>query len=102
MECISTCPRHRARVLLVDDSRDMVDMMSRLIGSQPDMESVGALGSAEGIVDEVIRRGAEIVVLDLTMPGPPALGAIGALAASAPSCRVIAFSGYDDPETRGE
>jgi len=42
------------------------------------------------------------VVLDLTMPGPDPVEAIRVLAERAPSCRVIAFSGYDDPETKDE
>lgn len=90
----------RTRVLCVDDSPDMAEMLVRLMRAQPDLEDAGALDSAEGIVDEVVRRRADVVVLDLTMPGPPPLGAIRAIADHVPSCRVIAYSGYDDPGTR--
>jgi len=93
---------HRTRILCVDDSADVADMLARLVRSEPDLESVGTLGSAEGLVDEVIRLRAEVVVLDLTMPGPSPLAAIHDLAVRAPSCRVIAFSGYDDPGTKDE
>jgi len=86
--------------MCVDDSPDLTDMMTWAIRQEPDLEDAGAMGSAEGIVEEVIRRRVDIVILDLTMPGPDPLGAISALADGAPLCRVIAFSGHDDPETR--
>jgi len=90
----------RTRVLCVDDSPDLADMLARLVGASPDMINVGTLGSAERIVEEVILHRADVVVLDLTMPGPDPLAAIGLLAKHAPKCRVIAFSGFDDPGTR--
>ena len=90
----------RTRVLCVDDSPDMADMLERLIGSAADMVSVGTLGNAVRICEEVISRRADVVVLDLTMPGPDPLAAIALLAERAPLCRVIAFSGYDDRATR--
>lgn len=97
----SRTPAHpRTRVLCVDDSKDTVDMLARLVGGQPDMVSVGELDCADRIAEEAILRRADVVVLDLTMPGPPPLAAIGLLAERAPRCRVIAFSGYDDPGTR--
>jgi len=90
----------RTRVLCVDDSPDLVEMLARLVGGAPDMVSVGKLGSAERMAEEVVLRRADVVVLDLTMPGPAPLAAIGLLAELAPHCRVIAYSGYDDFETR--
>jgi len=77
-------------------------MLARLIRDQPDLEDAGVLDRAEGLVDEVLGQRADVVVLDLTMPGPDPMGAIRALALRVPSCRVIAFSGYDDPEMKDE
>jgi DNA-binding NarL/FixJ family response regulator len=95
-------PVSRTRVLCVDDSPDVARMLERLLRDERDLESVGVLHSAEGIVDEVLGRRADVVVLDLTIPGCDTLAAICALAGRAPACRVIAFSGYDDPETRAD
>ena len=94
------------RVLCVDDSADICAILERLIRRDPDLESVGTLCSTRGIVDEAIKRAADVVVLDLTMPSPEAdldpMDAIRELARRAPACRVIAFSGHDDAETRDE
>ncbi|CAN5679367.1 hypothetical protein BH11PLA1_BH11PLA1_20280 [soil metagenome] len=96
----SAAAHPRTRVLCVDDSPDMADVLARLVRAQPDFEVAGTLGSAEGLMDEVARRRVDVVVLDLTMPGPDPISAIRALAESTPGCRVIAYSGYDDAETR--
>ncbi len=90
----------RTRVLCVDDSGDITDMLAQLVDGTPDMVCVGTLDSAKRIAEEVILHQADVVVLDLTMPGPAPLEAIGLLAERAPRCRVIAYSGYDDLETK--
>ena len=91
---------HRTRVLCVDDAPDITEMLARLVRREPDLEDAGALDSAEGIAEEVVRRRVDVVVLDLNMPGPSPIEAIPAIAARAPSVRVIVYSGYDDPATR--
>ena len=92
----------RTRALLVDDSRDVTGALARFVAMHADLECVGELDCAEGLVEEVVQRRPDVVVLDLTMPGSCPLGTIRALAARVPSCRVIAHSGYDDPNTREE
>ena len=91
----------RLRVLCVDDSLETTEMLSALIASQPDLEVAGTLSGVDSIVEEVKRRRADVVVLDLTMPGPPVLGAIRALQEQVPACRIVAFSGYSDPSIQG-
>ncbi len=93
-------PSSRARVLCIDDAPDITEMLARLIRREPDLDDAGALDSVDGLVAEVERRGATIVVIDLSIPGGEPLKAIRELTARAPSCRIIAYSGYDDPETR--
>lgn len=92
-------PRGRIRVLCVDDCPDAVGLMARLIDAQPDMESVGVLPCADRVLDEIERCGPAVVVMDLTMPGVSPLDTIRSVSDLCPSCRVIAFSGYDDAET---
>lgn len=74
-------------------------MLARLVRGQPDLEDVGTLDSADGLVEEVGRSEPDIVVLDLTMPGRPPLDAIRVITERFVRCRVIAFSGYDDADT---
>jgi DNA-binding NarL/FixJ family response regulator len=80
----------------------MVHMLARLVSAEPDLESVGELTSAGALVEEVLKRHADVAVIDLTMPGTPPLDAIRDLSDRVPTCRVIAFSGYDDAATVDE
>ena len=90
----------KARVYLVDDSADIRDVYQRMINRQSDLECVGAAESTVGLEEAVRRAGAEVAVIDLVGPDRDALEAIRATAAAAPGCRIIAFSGHDDRETR--
>jgi len=88
------------RVLCVDDSPDICDLLSQMMRGQADLECVGSLGSAAGLVEEARLKRADVVVLDLTMAGADAMGAMRALVEALPACRVIAYSGHDDARTR--
>jgi len=88
-------------VLLVDDSADLATVVMRLIAAQPDMEATGVLQSSAGVDAEVERLRPDVLVMDLSIPGESPLEAVRALKASAaPAVHVIAYSGYDDPQTR--
>ena len=67
-----------------------------------DLECVGELDCAEALVERVVQRRPEVVVLDLTMLGACPLGRSVPWPSVFPTCRVIAQSGHNDPETREE
>ena len=64
------------------------------------MENLGVLSNTDGVVDVVAQKKAEVLVLDLSIPGPPPLQAIEAVTRAVPTCRVLAYTGHDDPGTR--
>lgn len=87
------------RVLCADDQPDMRLLLQRLIDDQPDMTTVGALDTADELVEQVGARKPDVVVLDLTMPGRHPLEALRELSLREPKVRVLVMSGYDDPAT---
>ncbi len=97
----------RIRVLCVDDNEDIPEMLSRCIAAESDMESAGCLHSADDLVAAVDRTGANVVLMDLGMPGRDPLAAVRELAAARPArgnsvgpgadgARVIVYSGRSD------
>lgn len=86
----------RTRVMCVDDSEDIGEMLRRLVLRTDDLEFVGSLVSTGGLAGEVERRRPDVLVMDLSMPGECPLEAIREIAACRPGCRVIAYSGTDD------
>jgi DNA-binding NarL/FixJ family response regulator len=89
----------RVKVLCVDDSHDIVQLYSRMVNGEPDMCCVGTLGQADALADEVERTQADVVVLDLSMPGRDPLEALSDLSRQIDRVRTIVFSGYDDAQT---
>jgi DNA-binding NarL/FixJ family response regulator len=87
------------RVLCVDDIPDVADAIRLIIDSDPSMQCVGCLRSANDLVAKVRGRNPrpDVVVLDATMPGRDPIDAMRDLAAECPSARTIIFSAHDDP-----
>lgn len=90
------------RVLCVDDNADLAEVYASVIDNEDDMQSVGTLGSADALCETVRAKGANVVLMDLTMPGKSAMEAIEEMSRVIPACRMIAISGFDDPRTVDE
>jgi DNA-binding NarL/FixJ family response regulator len=90
----------RARILLVDDSPDILDLYQRLINKQTDLECVGARTSTQELEAAVQESRADLAVIDLVGTGRNAVAAIEATTASCPDCLIVVFSGHDDSATR--
>lgn len=96
----------KIRVLCVDDHTSLPEMLGLCIAAEPDMVSVGSLHTADDLTAEVERTNADVVLLDLSMPGKDPLDAVRELAAarrngvggrrSVGGAHVIAFSGRSD------
>lgn len=88
------------RVMCVDDMPDVVHVLERLLNSEPGFLPVGSLLRADGLAGEAIRLRADVVLLDLSMPGKKSLDAVRELCKASSSCRVIVYSGsIDDGDT---
>lgn len=87
------------RVLCIDDSPDVLAVLTMLLNRAPDLTCVGALGTADGLTAEVESRGAEVVVLDVGIPYRDSLGRLDELKRSGSLAKVIVFSGDNDDES---
>lgn len=98
MDTNSKCPPP-IRVLCVDDIPDVANAMRLLIESDPSMECVGCLGSANDLVAEVLGKHPkpDVVVLDAKMPGRDPMLAMQELAEKCPSTRTLVYSGQANP-----
>jgi two-component system response regulator NreC len=85
------------RVLIADDHAVLRAGLRMLIEAQSDMEVVGE--AADGL--ETLSRAGEVesdvVLLDLSMPGPPGTATIERLVRLVPSPRVLVLTMHDDP-----
>ena len=84
------------KVLCVDDNRAMTALVEVVLGFEPDLVSVGGLHHAADLLEEVEQRGADVVLLDLHMPGAEPLEELSRLMASRPATTVLLFSASED------
>ncbi len=82
------------RVLCVDDHAFLVDGLKTRIEVEPDMEFAGRLESADDLVSHVKNNRADIVLLDIEMPGPDPFEAATDVRRQCPDVRIIFLSAY--------
>jgi two-component system, NarL family, invasion response regulator UvrY len=88
------------RILTVDDQPPFRDAARRVIEATPGFESVGELTSAEEAFDFLSHGTADIVIMDVRMPGTNGLEAAQRLSRERPDVVVVLVSG--EPQNPGE
>jgi len=86
------------RVILVDDHPVVRFGLAAIIGLQPDMAVVAEAGSGEEACSICVRHSADVVLMDLRLPGLSGVEAIRAIRKSLPKLRFIVLTTYDGDE----
>jgi DNA-binding NarL/FixJ family response regulator len=86
------------RVILVDDHPVVRFGLAAIIGLQPDMIVVAEAGSGEEACAICARHAADVVLMDLRLPGLSGVEAIRAIRKSHPALRFIVLTTYDGDE----
>lgn len=86
------------RVLIAENHRDLSDVMSQLIDTEPDMQCVGQVSDAAEVLAAARSASADVLILDLMLQGGSGLPLVEQLTRSMPALRVIIFSGLANSE----
>jgi DNA-binding NarL/FixJ family response regulator len=86
------------RVAVVDDHPIVRQGLVAALEDEPDLEVVGAAGSAEEALTLVARHRPDVVLLDLELPEMGGIEAIPHLIEADPAVRVLVFTAYDTEE----
>jgi DNA-binding NarL/FixJ family response regulator len=89
---------HRIRLIIIDDNQRLTSAWQRLVGMQPDIELVGVLERADGLVAAVRDRAADVVLMDLTMEGRDPLDALAEVVRECPGVRTLVYSAQSRSE----
>jgi DNA-binding NarL/FixJ family response regulator len=87
--------------LCVDDDALLLTALSQVIDLEEDMRCVGCLASADGLADQVAATEADVILLDLTMPGRAPLDALTEVSRRFPGVATLICSGHHDTESIG-
>jgi len=87
----------RSRVFLIDDHGVLRQGLRLLIDAQPDMRVVGEAERGRGAADAVVRAGgADVVVLDISMPDATGPAVAEELHAALPSTKIVALTRHSE------
>lgn len=86
------------RVILVDDHPVVRFGLAAIIGLQPDMMVVAEAGSGEEACAVCARQVADVLLMDLRLPGMSGVEAIRAIRKGYPKLRFIVLTTYDGDE----
>jgi DNA-binding NarL/FixJ family response regulator len=84
------------RVLVADDQRVVREGLVLLLGLIDDLEVVGAAADGAEAVALAVEHEADVVLMDLRMPGTDGVAATRELAARRPATRVLILTTYAD------
>ena len=90
--------RHPIRLFIVDDHAIVRAGVRMLLNAQDSLEVVGEAESAEEALQALPDVGADVVLLDLSLPGMNGIEAVRILRKRLPETRFIALSMHEDPE----
>lgn len=84
------------RIMLVDDHKIFRDALRSLLEKMPNLEIVGECGDPFEVVDLARKTSAQIVCMDIAIPGMNGIEITRHLVAACPNVKVIALSSYSD------
>lgn len=86
------------KVFLVDDHEIFRNGLKQLVDSEPDMEVVGEAGDGETALETLRSTTADVVIMDIRMPGINGVETSQMLLKREPRTRIVFFSLYDNPD----
>jgi two-component system response regulator DesR len=85
------------RVLLAEDQATVRDALATLLGLQPDIEIVAAVGRGDEVVGAAVATRPDVALLDIEMPGLDGLDAAATLHERLPVCKVLILTTFGRP-----
>lgn len=82
------------RVLTADDHSVVRDGISRLVGTQPDMEVVAEASDGQEAVEQFRNHRPDVTLMDLQMPQMSGIDAISAIRNEFPDARIVVLTTY--------
>jgi len=85
------------RLLLADDQALVRGALAALLALESDLEVVAEVGRGDEVVAAAVQGEADVVLMDVEMPGLDGIAATAALRKVLPSCRVLIVTTFGRP-----
>ena len=93
-------PPMAVRILVVEDDKEMLELILEHLSAKPGFEVVGTTADGEQAVALAQQKRPEIVLMDLSLPGLNGLEATKLIRKSCPGTAVIILSNYELEDLR--
>lgn len=87
----------KLKILLADDHRLVLQAIAVCLEADAEIDVVGTAESGEGLLRLLARTDADMVVLDLCMPGMDGLVCLDRIRSEYPAVKVVVLTGMNDP-----
>ena len=84
------------RIYLADDHQILIDGIKTLLHTNTAFEVVGFSNNGINLFTEVVENSADILILDINMPGKDGIEVIKEFAKKGFPCKIIVLSSHDD------
>jgi two-component system response regulator DesR len=85
------------RLVLADDQALVRGALAALLDLEADLEVVAEVGRGDEVAAAAVRARADVVLMDVEMPGMDGIAATAALHKVLPSCRVLVVTTFGRP-----
>ena len=86
-------------VLIADDEQNVLEILTALVGTDPELNVVAAVRDAESAIDSASRFQPDVALVDARMPGGGGVRAAREIHRRCPDTKVIALSAHEDADT---
>jgi DNA-binding NarL/FixJ family response regulator len=87
------------RVAMVEDDSGLRDQLQHILKSAPGVCCVGAFGSAEKALKEMVAVQPDVILMDINLPGMSGIECVARLRKDLPSASVIMLTIYEDSDS---
>lgn len=93
-------PRKRIRVMIVEDSRPVREMLEYIIGNDPRLEVAASVGSAEEALRKLVQVSPDVISMDIRLPGMNGFEATQRIMAEKPTPIVVVSASVESDELK--
>src|SRR5215216_518594 len=90
----------RIRVMIVEDSRPVREMLEYIIGNDPRLEVAASVGSAEDALGKLHKVSPDVISMDIRLPGMNGFEATQRIMAEKPTPIVVVSASVESEELK--
>jgi len=85
-------------VIVVEDDRGLREQLAEILENAPDIECLGAFGSAEAALPGILEKNPDVVLMDIKLPGMSGIQCVSEIKKARANMQIIMVTVYEDSE----